>query len=138
MLVECLVTWQPTLVKTRYCSDFILLLCDHKGCPMYFFYPCVYRIFLIDGSMFASVKTHILCAVYNVIVALVISICVNLRVMTITTYMLQLWAITINFLFTLLFTSDPELRERLLKEQEKRAHGIIQGMSAGLYKGLLR
>jgi hypothetical protein len=34
--------------------------------------------------------------------------------------------------------SDPDQYERAVREQEQRAYGIIQGMSAGLCKGLIR
>ena len=43
----------------------------------------------------------------------------------------------INF-SVFLFFSDPDQYERAVREQERRARGIIQGMSAGLCKGLIR
>ena len=57
-----------------------------------------------------------------------------------------LWACIVQQLATslfinfsvFLFFSDPDQYERAVREQERRARGIIQGMSAGLCKGLIR
>lgn len=43
-----------------------------------------------------------------------------------------------NLIMSVSSPSDPDQYERAVREQEKRAYGIIQGMSAGLCKGLIR